>query len=77
MHPDATLIHQARNMVLNALSDSFYLTETRVRSRVGEKIPSQNIYDPGDNCAVLNISKTIKSVIPFSAEVEIKALFIN
>jgi len=66
------------SMILAIHSNASYLSEPKAQSRAGghmfmtgdEKIPT-------NNGAVLNISQIIKSVMLFTAEAELGALFIN
>ncbi len=74
----AVLTYKASNMVLVIHSNASYLSEPKACSRAGGHMFMEgrdNI--PTNNGAILNILQIIWAVMPFAAEAELGALFIN
>ena len=77
-HPDAIITYKASDMVLATHSDASYLSEPKARSRAGGHFfLSNDVPDPPNNGAVLNISKILKAVMSSAAKAELGALYIN
>ena len=77
-HPDAIITYKTSDMVLATHSDASYLSEPQARSRAGGHFfLSNDVPDPPNNGAVLNIAHIIKSVMSSAAEAELGAMFIN
>ena len=75
---EVILTYHASDMVLAVHSDASYLSEKQARSRAGGHFfMSNNIPDPPNNGAVLNIAQIIRAVMVSAAEAEIGAMFIN
>ena len=77
-HPDAIITYPASAMVLTGHIDALYLSEAKSRSRAGGQFfMTDESMEPPNNGAVTTISRIIKSVMSYTAEAELCALFIN
>jgi hypothetical protein len=78
-HPDATIRYHVSDMILNIHSDSYYLSVSNARSRLGglfflgNKSPEQETL----NGSILNVDAVIKNVIASAAESEVGVCFHN
>jgi len=72
-HPDAVVVYEASNMILNVDSDASYLTEPKARSRVGGH------YSLGQrsNGPILTVTTVLRLVASAASEAEIGAVFVN
>jgi hypothetical protein len=77
-NPNAILTYKKRDMILAVHSDASYLSESEARSRVGGHFYCTNdMEDPPNNGAVLNVSKILDTVMSSAAEAELGALYVN
>jgi hypothetical protein len=74
-NPNAILTYKKSDMILAVHSDASYLSESEARSRVGGHFYCTNdMEDPPNNGAVLNVSKILDTVMSSAAEAELGAL---
>ena len=74
----AVIMYQASDMVLVVYSDAGYHNESQVRSWAGcHFFLSEDVDNPSNNEAILNIAQIIKAVMSSVAEAELGALYIN
>jgi hypothetical protein len=77
--PDATIRYHASDMILHIHSDTYYLSVSNARSRLGglfflgNKSPKQDML----NGSILNLASVIKNVVASAAESEVGACFHN
>ena len=77
-HPVVILPFGRSSMVLNIHSNASYLCKLKAKTMTGGHFfLSNNLEDPRDNGAVLNIVEILKTVMSLAAEAEIGALFLN
>ena len=77
-HLDAAVTYRSINMFLAAHSNASYLSETKLRSRVGANLfMARDIAAPKNNGAMHTVTQIIKTVMSSAAEAEIRALYIN
>ena len=77
-NPNAILTYKKSDMILVVHSDTSYLRESEVRSRVGGHFfCSSNMDDPPNNGAVFNVAKILRTVMSRAAEAELGALYVN
>jgi hypothetical protein len=77
-NPDAILTYKKSDMILAVHSNASYLSEAEARSRVGGHFYcTNNMEDPPNNGAVLNVSKILDKVMSSAAEAELGALYVN
>jgi hypothetical protein len=79
IHPNATIIYHASDMILHIHSDASYLSVSHARSRLG------GLFFCGDNSpkednlngSILDVAPVIKNVVASEAESEVGACFQN
>ena len=70
-NPNAILTYKKSDMILAVHSDASYLSKLEARSRVGGHFYCTNdMEDPPNNGAVLNVSKILDMVMSSAAEAE-------
>ena len=70
-HIDAILTLGRSSMLLNVHSNTLYLYKPKAKSRTGDQFSlSDNARGPQDNGAVLNITTSLKNVMPSAAKAE-------
>jgi hypothetical protein len=78
-HPDATIRFHASDMILHIHSDTYYLSVSKSRSRLGGLFYLG--YNPPKedklNGSILNVASIIKNVVASAAESEVGACFQN
>jgi hypothetical protein len=80
IHPDATMLYHASDMILNIHSDYWYLTEPEARSRAGGHFFISSKSRNGEqqhNDSILTLPTILRMVVASAAEAEIGALFFN
>ena len=85
-HPDANICFSASDMILYIASDGSYLSETKLRSRVGEifyfssKLPKHNQAPDLNhhfNAPIHMVAKTLKVITSSAMETEVADTFYN
>ncbi len=75
---DAILTYHASDMILATHSDASYISEPKVRSRVGSHLfLSSKVDNPPNNGTILNIAHIIKHVMASATKAELAALFMT
>ena len=78
-HPDAMIRYHASDMVLRIHSDATYISEPKVKSRVGGHhfLSNNSMYETPNNGAILTIAKLLKNFMASATESEIAGIFHN
>ena len=75
---EAIITYQANDMVLVVHSDTGYHNESQACSRAGDHFfLSEDVDNPSNNGAILNIAQIIKAVMSSAEEAKLRALYIN
>ena len=65
---NAIITYKKSNMVLAVHREASYLSKSTAKSQVGGHFfCSSNVEDPPNNCAILNVSKILKSIMSSAA----------